>query len=91
MLARAKRQLDSGYPWNALSVAFEGLCEIHGVKAGPLFQPDRAVPLDSNRLLAGLTKVREELASFVDDVFPEDLSLESPGTVLKAPYKEFLP
>jgi hypothetical protein len=79
VLADARRVLARS-PWNALSYAFEGLCRVHGglhPYAGLAPEP--------------LAKVREALAKFVEEEFPEDLPLYLGSTAPKDPYKEFTP
>ncbi len=90
MQERARRELRHGHHWNALSVMFEGLCDLYDVKSAPVYMDSPDDTADRAALFASLTKVREELAQFVTETFPDDLTMEVPDSgTLKGPYKEF--
>jgi hypothetical protein len=66
-------------PWNALSYLFEGLCQAYELRA--LYSTKAA----RTRAQA---PVRRDLAAFVTNAFPEDLTLEVAEYRPRIPYKE---
>ncbi len=79
VLEKANDILEQGSPWNALSYAFEGLCQAYDIHA---FSPMTV------RIKAALEAVRLELAEFVTAKFPDDIEINVAGYKPRIPYKE---